>query len=265
MIELKGFVTCTIGMSVTTLLKAIHSHPKNTQCVKNWSPRDAQAHREELWGGQVIQLQPPRPTTAWLRLIDPMMECSSPSYRTVEVRNKEFELQGAAVETLKGKRKLSKKAIGEALSTTGPLTKDQQWIFLAVLYELHRIQTVVWDADTKHIHTYPEDLRNWSGSMKTMWLKADSSAAVEWAVGQAPPIGLWLSQREQEGWTVAWPLCELSLEEMKTYATAQGISVTAGELGGKVKKVDYCRVIGRAQAVKHLAAGLATGASGYLE
>lgn len=255
-------------MSVTSLQKAINSHPKKTLCVENWTPRDKQSHREDLWGGQRIQLQPPRPTTAWLRLVDPMMECSSQAYRTVEVRNKEFELQGNAIDTIKGKRKLSKKAIGEALSCTGSLTVEQRWIFLAVLYEIHRVQSVVWDTEKKAVQTYPDDLRNWSSSMKTIWIDSSCSSAVEWPVGQMPPLGLWLSERESEGWNITWPLCEQSMEEMKAYVASEGISISSSELGAKVKKGDYSRCIGRAQAIKHLASlvkNQTADTTGYLE
>lgn len=252
-----------------SLFTAIEHHPFKHSSVRRWSPSEKLKHDNEMWNGECVRLQPARPTTAWLRLVDPMMNCSSDAFRTVEVREKEFALQKEAIDTCKGKRKLSKKAIGEALSTPGQLNKDQMWIFMAVLYECKRIQTVLWDDSEKKVSTYPEDLRNWSATYKTIWIDTKAERAVEWPEDKEPALGKWLSDREAEGWSVDWPLSELSMEEMKLYVSREGISVASLELGAKVKKGDYMRVVGKAQAVRHLSSiaqkGLGPSETGYLD
>lgn len=244
--------------------RSIQQNPSKDSCVRRWD-LNAKPAREEKWGASLIRLDPPRLVTAWLMETDPLMN-GSRAYRSVEVRNTEFALQKEGTESIRGRRKLSKKAIGEALSSTNP-TKDQLWVFAACLYELKQVQVVWWNDDEKRISTMPEDLRAWSTQRKTLWVSQDCSHMLQWDECDAPALGLFLSQREGEGWRIAWPEAEGTMEELKSYAATHAISVSAVLLGDKVKKSDYSRVVGRAQAVAHLsrvASCLGDGA-GYLE
>lgn len=243
--------------------KSIQQNPSRDMCVRRWDTNRKPAGREEKWGACLVRLDPPRLTTAWLYTTDPLIQ-GSKAYRTVEVRNAEFALQKEGTECIRGKRKLSKKAIGEAISSI-TLNKDQHWIFAACLYELKQVQVIWWNDDERKISTMPEDIRAWSSKRKTLWVSHDCTQMLQWDECDPPTLGRFLSDRENEGWTIAWPDADGTMEELKAYATLHSLSVAPLLMGDKVKKSDYSRVVGRAQAVKHLSSEGSTETVGYLE
>lgn len=209
--------------------------------------------KELLWGAGIRRLTPARLTTAWLTLMDPLMLFSGDMYRANQVREKEFALEKDGVDTIRGKRKLSKKAVGEALGAANP-TADQRKVFAGVLFECKQIQTLCYDLEKRTIWTYPEDLRAWSSNRLTCWVDSTHEQMLDWdeVVGGAPSFGIWLSEREAEGWTIPWPDADMTMEELKAYVREHDITVRPLIAGEKVKKVDYSRCVGRAQTVAHL-------------
>lgn len=70
-------------------------------------------------------------------------------------------------------------------------------------------------------------------------------------------LGLWLSRREAEGWTISWPVAEGSLEEIKAAMAEKDYPEPKPEFGQKkVKKEDWAKALGRSEAVAHLAKSL---------
>lgn len=231
----------------------IAKNPHREWCVPRFTAevgeRKELEGNDELWGCKVRRLTPARLTTAWLMNEDPLMTIAGGSYKNTEVRDKTFELQEEAIRTLRGNRKLTKAKMGDALAAVKPTT-DQTKIVAAVLYGLKRIQTVCFDEKARKVWTMPEDLRAWSVGMETLWVNEGCTICLETGPGA---VGLWLSQREAEGWKIEWPQGEGTMEELKAEVGKRGLSVHPLELGAKVKKEDYVRVVGRAQAVEHLA------------
>jgi hypothetical protein len=236
------------------LLTVIREHPFGKACVAPFSKENQEIRQlrgssdaELLWGARVRPLAPARLTTAWLLGEDPLMALAGSGYRNTEVRDKTFTLQEEAGEKLRGNRKLPKAKVADALAALKP-TVDQTKIVAAVLYALRQIQTVCFDEAGKTLWTVPEDLRIWSRGRRTLWVDARCERMLEWDAAP-PPFGLWLSQREAEGWTIPWPEAEDTFEELKEKMRGE-----PGEPKGKgFKKVDWARALGRLDAVKHLA------------
>ena len=208
--------------------------------------------REELWGAGVRGLNPSRLTTAWLTTEDPLMLMAGLGYRQTEVRDKTFELQQQSVTALKGNRKLPKSKVAEALGAIRP-TEDQTKVIAGVLLAMKQLQTVCWNEDAKTLWTMPEDLRIWSTNRRTLWIDHKAERMLEWK--QEPSLGVWLDEREKEGYAIPWPEAEGTFEEIKAKLSLDypELSVHSLALGKKVKKEDYARVLGKAQALTHLA------------
>ena len=60
----------------------------------------------------------------------------------------------------------------------------------------------------------------------------------------------WICDREKEGWKVAWPVYDGTLEAMKKIMSERGTSL--GPRLEKPKKTDYAAALGRAEALRAL-------------
>jgi hypothetical protein len=230
--------------------KVIRNNPTADRCVTAFSKDSFEMRlpKDSLWGANIRNLTPSRLTTAWLMLEDPLMLIAGGGYKASEVRDKTFELQAEAVANLRGNRKLTKAKMGDALAALKPST-DQTKIVAAVLYGLKQIQTVCFDEEGKTLWTMPEDLRAWSSSKQCIWVDAKCERMLEFST--PPAFGYWLSKREDEGWTIPWPVAEGTLEEMKSKLGELGITPRA-PLGEKVKKEHWATTLGRHEAIEHL-------------
>ena len=242
-------------MSLDEFFAAIDKNPFKNSCP----PLYTQAKKEMItlknpltqWSSVKRQLDPPRLTTAWLCIEDPLMLIAGAGYRATEVRDKSFALQGEALSVLRGNRKLTKAKMGDALSSLKP-TEDQTKVIARILLALKHIQTVCYDESKKTVWTMPEDLRAWSTSLRTIWIDSRCENYLDFSESPALNLGQWLSDRELEGWTIEWPVAEDSYEDMKRIAGERALVVRPLE-GTKAKKDDYARVLGRAYAIEHLA------------
>ena len=234
-------------------LKSINKNPFGKSCVPAFTKEKLRfVLKGDQWGSKRIPLVPARLITAWLMLEDPLMQIAGEGYRAGEVRTKSFELQAEAVANLRGNRKLTKAKMGDALSALQP-TEDQTKVIAMILLATKQVQTVCFDEEKKTVWTMPEDLRAWSVGRKTIWVTAPHCDTVlEWPAGEQPSLGRWISDREDEGWKIDWPIAEGSMEEMKKLVMDRGIQPKPAEFGAKVKKDDWARTLGRCQAVEHL-------------
>lgn len=234
------------------LFSVIKNHPFGNTCVASFSKEANEIRQirgdaaETLWGARVVPLQPARLTTAWLLGEDPLMGLAGSGYRNTEVRDQTFVLREEASTKLRGIRRLPKAKVADALASIKP-TVDQTKIVAGVLYALRQIQTVCFDEQAKTFWTVPEDLRVFSKGYRTLWVDARCEKMLEFE--EAPRFGLWISQREAEGWTVVWPEADGGFEEIKEKMRGQ-----PGEPKIKgAKKADWAAALGRLEAVEHLA------------
>jgi hypothetical protein len=241
-------------MSFADLLASIDKNPFKNSCPTPFTQKKRDmitlTKTDTQWGASKRPLDPPRLTTAWLSLEDPLMVIAGPNYRATEVRDKSFALQEEALSVLRGNRKLTKAKMGDALSSMKP-NEDQTKVIARILLALKHVQTVCYNEEKKTVWTMPEDLRAWSTSLRTIWI--DNRAEHFLDFSDSPPLGLgaWLSEREDDGWKIEWPVSEESYEDMKRIALEKGITVRPLE-GTKPKKDDFARVLGRHYAIQHL-------------
>ncbi len=234
-------------------LKSIEKNPFRNSCItafaKEKVPFGRFVSKETLWGGEVRSITPARLTTAWRMSEDPMMAIAGPGYAATEVRDRSFELQSEALSNLRGNRKLTKAKMGDALSSLKP-TVDQTKVIAGILYALKQIQTVCYDEEAKTVWTVPEDLCAWSRGQKTLWVDARCENMLDLPDGMT--LGRWISDREEEGWKIEWPIADGTFEEIKAKVSARGITPKPAEFGAKVKKEDWARCLGRMEAIEHL-------------
>ena len=236
-------------------LQVIRANTYNKECVTLFTKETEEQNRfdpkEYLWGAGIRVLSPARITTAWLLTQDPLMLVAGQGYRSTEVRDKSFALMQEALTNLRGNRKLTKGKMSDALSSI-KLTVDQTKVIAGILLALHRIQTVCYDADAKTVWTVPEDIRAWSSSYTTLWVDARCEQMLDWPSSTSPNLGSWLADRDAEGWKFEWPVAEGSFEEIKSRAAALDVSPRAMQPGVKVKKEDWAKALGKAEAIEHL-------------
>ncbi len=233
----------------------VNKNPFRDHCV----PAFTKAKRENitfetkdtLWGATVSILEPAVLATAWVRMTNPILHISQAGPAATVIRDSLFALQQEAATSLKGNRKLSKVKVADALAAIKPNT-DQTKIIAHVLYALKRIQTVCFDEEKKEVWTIPEDLRVWSGSMKTIWVDAKYERSLDWEKAQS--FSQWISNRESEGWKIEWPISDGTFEEIKQKMAEEYPHITVHSSDGKKpKKEDYAKALGRCETVRHLA------------
>lgn len=238
--------------------KFVDKHPFGKKCpppltkeIKDSVLEGGGGPGEGMWGCAVRRLVPAKLLTAWCSLDDPLMSVGGAGYKAKTVREVSFELQKEAASGLRGNRKLTKAKVGEAFGAMNP-NEDQTKILAQALYILKQIQTVCFNEETKTVWTVPEDLRAWSGGLRTVWVDGRCEKMLE--SGPSGGVGLWLSQREAEGWTVPWPVADGSLEEIKATMTERDYPAPKPAFGQtKLKKEDWAKALGRSEAVTHLA------------
>ena len=105
----------------------------------------------------------------------------------------------------------------------------------------------------KKIEFFPQDPRTWSTEFPVWGCTQGSRAVLHKPGEESVGSGLadWISEREKEGWKVAWPLHDGTLEAMKKIMSERGTSL--GPRLEKPKKADYAVAMGRADGLRALA------------
>lgn len=234
--------------------RMIQSNPQKHLCVDEYKKDSICLNpSDSKWGGEIRQLNPAKLVTAWLTITDPLMIIAGQNYVSTMVRDKSFEVQELALQKIRGNRRLTRAKIADALSSLKP-TDDETRITAAVLYILYNVQTICFDVDKKTLWTEPQDLRTWSSTKKTIFVDARCERVIDWSESNAivPDFKHWFDEREDEGWTIPWPNADGTFEELKVEVGNRHLSVRPLVFGDKVKKDDWARVLGKAQAIEHL-------------
>ena len=175
------------------------------------------------------------------------MVLAGQAYVSTQVRDTSFQLQEKAVSSIRGNRKLTKASMAEALSAMNP-TMEQTKKVAMILYEIYEVKTVCFDSDAKTLWTVPEDLRRWS-SGPAIWIDARCEHMIDWSSAGAKEVnmGEWLSDREDDGWAIAWPVAEGSFEEIKQKVIGRNVAPRVA----KPKKDDWAKTLGKCEAIEH--------------
>ena len=207
---------------------------------------------QETWDRfRLKPIQPPGALSLLLWHTDSMYALGTSALRKQILTEQLLELQLRAEREIVGRR-YPRKKIQDLLANE--LTADEgahsvSNILEEVLCELFLIQKVQLNRKKKSIAFFPPDLRNWSSERPILFADDENCWSFEHEGSFA--FLSWLTQKEEEGWTLRWPTAEGKLEELKVEATKRGLTIHAapGSDSQKVKKEDYARVIGRAEAL----------------
>ena len=238
-------------------MKVVKNNPLGKECIAHFTKEKLEEINntpyENLWGGGLRVLSPSKLVAAWLYTVDPLMSAAGQGYRATEVRDRAFELQKLALTTIRGNRKLTKAKMGDALSSMKPSVDDTK-VIAAILYALKNIQTVCFDNDKKTLWTEPSDYRKWSSSFKTIWIDTKCEQMIDWSAVDAkePSLGKWLADRDTEGWNIDWPIAEGTFEDIKQRMRERNLTPRCLEPGAKIKKEDWAKSLGKAEAIEHL-------------
>lgn len=198
-------------------------------------------------------LQPSGPLSLLLSQFDPMYAMGTPALRKQIQSEKLLELQARVDTELIGRRWPRKKIqdhLASIVSTSGPTSAP---LLEEVLCELFQVQKVSLVRKTKRIVFFPSDVRMWTSERTVVFGDDEGFWSYEPTNVDVSLID-WLQEKEQQGWKIQWPTADGKLEDLKTALTKRGLTahVETGSDSTKVKKDDYARVLGRAEAISAL-------------
>jgi hypothetical protein len=195
-----------------------------------------------------VPVTPCTPLSAVLMAQDVVFSASTDAARRAALRDETTDLQEKAVLLLKGRQwpiRRTAEGIASAGMEEGRLVwPELGWEAVAALREC---QIVVVDEDKKTVCFVPEDVRTWSLDIETFVVSHDCRALWTKPVGKTLALGHWIGQKDGAGWTIAYPLVDGTMEELKSLA-AKSLET----LPVKTTKDVLRRRIGRSQAIDHL-------------
>lgn len=164
------------------------------------------------------------------------------------LRDKILELQQQA-EGLG--RRWSKKKVQDLLARQLESAPSEKMLE-EVLCELFQVQKVVIHKEKKSIGFYPTDMRLWKSDRPVLFADENN----QWITTPNDTdltLLSWVTGKEDEGWSVAWPTADGKFEEMKAEVSKRQLDVhplPGSPLGTRIKKDDWARVLGRAEAIE---------------
>lgn len=206
----------------------------------------------------VSPLAPPGPLSLAMLYTEPLFELASESLRTQLLTEALLKLQDRAEKELVGRRFPRKKiqdALAGQISAEGPKSSA---LVEEVLCELLSLQKISLNRRTKTLSFFPSDPRTWTSSRQI--LVGDQENCWSYRPTTMISLSTWLTDKEEEGWTIAWPTADGKLEDVKAGLLTRGIVYDP-----KQKKEDLAHRLGRAQALQSLSSLTLTPAPVNLE
>jgi hypothetical protein len=236
----------------TQVQQCCKSNPFNTKSLPSFvfSKESIQGPTEQVdadgWGKQPVF--PATPLSAILFYQDILYQGSPEMARKSLLRDETTDLQEKAILSLKGRAWPVRKT-AEGISVCGTEENHpSSWTSLGwnAICTLRECQIVILDEDKKQIQFYPEDIRNWRSDWNIFCV--DRECRHIWTHANPKKIlGIWLSQKESQGWTIQWPIQTGNMEELKAAFAKTNESAT-----GKMNKDQLQKRIGRAQSIQCL-------------
>jgi hypothetical protein len=227
----------------------IEKNPSRTATLR-WRSRTAtegSSHPSlEKWDTFFVSpLTPPGPLSLCLLYREPLFELASESLRTKILTESLLTLQDRAEKELVGRRFPRKKiqdALAGQISAEAPKSSA---LVEEVLCELFSFQKISLNRRTKTVSFFPSDPRVWSSSRQILVGEQDNC----WTYRPTTTLSLstWLTDKEEEGWSIAWPTADGKLDDLKAGLLTRGIVYDP-----KQKKEDLAHRLGRAQALQSL-------------
>lgn len=234
------------------IYNVINNNPNRSFTLRRGTKTTTQGSIHQTWDNFILKpMVPPGPLSILLYNTDSMFAVGSTALRKQILTETLLELQTRAEYEIVGRRFPRKKIqdlLAEQVSAneTAPPSKP---MLEEVLCELFHAQKVMLDKKNKTISFYPPDIRNWSTERPI--ILSDTEGC--WIYEADQPISLlpWLTEKENQHWKIMWPVCDGKMEDLKTALDKRNITAhpADGALGHKVKKEDFARTLGKAEAI----------------
>ena len=239
-------------LSWSTVQTWISKNPHKTLHIAqtSLSTQVAEIPDDELPEWTTSEVSPATPLSCILFLQDATYRNLHESARAAYLRETCTTLQESAALQCKGRqwpvRKTAEGLAEVCLETCGSYSA----LGLRALAYLQNVQCVYLNEQLRNITTTPEDLRTWSADKEILFLQSDMRAVYH------PPKGFgtknlsqWLSNKEQDGWIVQYPIAEatLSMDELKTLLEKHNEIIPPKSVKETLRKR-----LGRAQSIRIL-------------
>jgi hypothetical protein len=240
-------------MSLTDITSWISKNP-NKHHLPSFQAKKTNDDVEEFhWDGSPkLLLSLPGSLSCLLTFVDPVFRYASENGQRQILRETILELEERIQKELVG-RKWSRRKLCELVSAELAEKKPTMNAALEeALCELYRVQKVLVNHTDKTLSFAPEDLRLWKSDRKIFISDSENMWLYEKQFSSLPNFLTWLQAKEDEKWKVEWPVADGKLEELRGELSAKGLQAHPRIPGEKVKKEDYARALGRAQAISTL-------------
>ena len=206
-------------------------------------------------GGLVpTPLEPPGPVSHVLWKTDPEFRAATAQVRRSLLREAILLVTERADAELRGVKWQRKKVIEQlAAQQTAAVSPPMETPELdRALAHLYNYQKVIVDEAGKKVKFVPADPRTWSAEFPIWGATTGSRAVLHRAGEESIGTGLaqWVEGRERDGWTIAWPEAEGTLEEIHATLAQRGIRDRPRV--DKPKKADWALTLGRSESIAHL-------------
>jgi hypothetical protein len=237
----------------------IEKNPTRTATLRFRTRTATEGSSSEQWDSFFVSpLSPPGPLSLALLYTEPLFELASESLRMQLLTESLLKLQDRADKELVGRRFPRKKlqdALAGQISAEGPKTSA---LVEEVLCELVSLQKISINRRTKTLSFFPPDPRTWTRTRQI--LVGDQENCWSYRPKSSLSLSTWLTEKEEEGWTIAWPTADGKLDDVKAGLLTRGIVYDPKE-----KKDELAHRLGRAQALQSLSSLSLTPAPVNLE
>lgn len=198
-------------------------------------------------------LDPAGPVSCMLYLTDPLFAQATRVLRKQMLREQVITLQERTETELKGRRWPRKKIhdlLGQQCAVHLP---ERSAVLDDALTELWGCQLLLLDRTRKRVEFMPADPRCWRSDKPIYVAEID----YRWILDPVETMSLlpWLTAKEEEGWTIAWPTAEGKLDDIKAAVLERNLTAhrsPGSDMGAKIKKEDWASTLGRVQSLEAL-------------
>lgn len=241
-------------MSITDIQSWIQKNPNKHHLPSFQSKKTNDDHVEFQWDGSPKILLPlPGSLSSYLTFTDPVYRYASENGQRQILRDTILLLQERIEKELVG-RKWSRRKLCELVSAE---LAEKQPTFHApleeALCELFQLQKIIICQNEKRIRFFPDDLRLWKSNRRILVTDSENLWLYEKEFPSLPSLLTWIQAKETDQWTIEWPVADGKLEDLRGELHSKGLTAHPRIPGEKVKKEDYARCLGKAQAISALA------------
>jgi hypothetical protein len=231
----------------------IQKNPHNQHHLPNFASKQANDDEPELqWDcfwKRVLEV--PGCLSGLLFMTNPLYRSASVNSKKQILRETILELEERIHKELVG-RKWSRRKLVELVSAELAEKPPQMDPALEeALCELYQVQKLIVHHPQKKIYFFPEDPRVWKSGRQLLISDSENLAVYD---PSSPEFSMlkWLQDKEEQGWSVQWPIAEGKLEDLKQALERKHLTAHPRIPGEKVKKDDYARILGRSEAISCL-------------